>query len=197
MATTESRFEDVPPGHQAQRYIEAIVDAGVASPLSVNPPRFGPDYAVTRAQLAVYLARAMGSPPQEPPEPAFADLPKSHWAYGFVEALHARGVMLETDDEPLQFLPDEAVTRAVIAAALCRAKGLDQLIPEQPTFADVPRDHWAHGWIERLVDRDSWGGVLISGGWEPGPPPTFGPDQIVTRASLAILLCRAFGIVNE
>ena len=197
MADESLQFEDVPAEHQAQRHICAIVDAGIISPLSMNPPRFGPEYAVTRAQSAVYLARAMGLPPQEATEPTFADLPKSHWAYGFVEALYARGVVSGTDDEPSQFLPDEAVTRAVIAAALCRAKGLDQLMREQPTFADVPHEHRAHGWVERLVDRDSWGGVLISGGWNPGPPPTFAPDHPVTRASLAILLCRAFGILTE
>ena len=197
MANEAPGFEDVAPDHPARRHIAAVVRAGIVSPLSLNPPRFGPDYAVTRAQLAVYLCRAMGLEPQETPSATFADVSKSHWAYGFVEAIYARGVMLRTGGPPPRFAPDEALTRGTIAVILCRAKGFEPLPRDTPTFADVPPDHWGYGWIERLVDRDSWCGVLMSGGCDPGPPPKFCPDDIVTRASLAVFLGRAFGIVRE
>jgi len=189
-------FDDLPDEYPGRDYIAAAVRAGIIAPLSMKPPRFGPDYAVTRAQLAVYLCRAMGLRPHEPPAPTFGDVPKTHWGYGFVEAIYARGVVSGTLSQPPMFLPDEAVTREAAAVALCRAKGLGQLMRDTPTFADVPRDYWAHGWIERLADRDSWGGVQVAGGCEAGPPPKFCPQQVVTRASLAILLCRAFKLAG-
>lgn len=197
MAAELMTFDDVPADHPAAQHIAAVVRAGVVSPLSMNPPRFGPDYAVTRSQFAVYLARAMGLSPEDRAEPTFADVSKTHWAYGFVEAMNAQGVLRGAADKPLRFLPDEAITRAAITVALCRAKGLDPLPRDPATFGDVPQDHWAHGWVERLVDRDSWGGILVSGGTDAGPPLKFSPGAIVTRASMAVLLSRAFGMVRE
>jgi hypothetical protein len=187
-------FEDVPPDHPARQCISAVVAARVIAPLSMNPPRFAPDYAVTRAQFAVYLSRAMGLEPRSVAEPSFADVPRSHWALEFVEAIYARMIMAGGLANPPRFLPDESVTRAAAAIALVRAKGMEPLRPSQATFADVPLDHWASGWIERLVDRDSWGGVVVAAGCDPGPAPQFCPDEVVTRAQLAVFLCRAFSI---
>jgi hypothetical protein len=187
-------FADVRAGHPAAECIAAVVAARVIAPLSVNPRLFGPDYAVTRAQLAVYLSRALNIDPHETAEATFADMPETHWAHGYVEAIYSRGIMSGTADQHPCFMPDEAVTRAAIAVALCRARGLGELRPNQPTFADVPLDYWAYGWVERLADRDSWSGMLVAEPCDPGPPPRFCPDEPVTRASLAVLLCRAFGI---
>jgi len=187
-------FEDVPPDHPARECICAIVGAGIIAPLSMNPPRFAPDYAVTRAQFAVYLSRVMNLEPRQVAEPSFADVTRSHWAHEFVEAIYARMIMAGGLADPPRFLPDEAVTRAAAAIALIRAKGLEPLRPSEATFADVPPDHWAFGWIERLVDRASWGGVVVAAGCDAGPPPRFCPDTVVTRAQLAILICRAFSI---
>jgi hypothetical protein len=197
MANDTMQFDDIPLEHDAGACIHAVVRAGIVSPLSMNPPRFGPDYAVTRAQLAVYLARAMALQPREVAEATFADVPSSHWAHGFVEALYAQKIITGAAAGPLRFMPDEAVTRAVIAAVLCRAKGLDPLVRDEPTFADVPRDHWAFGWIERLADPNSWGGTAVSRGCDPGPPLQFCPEQVVTRALLAVFLCRALGINTD
>jgi hypothetical protein len=192
MSSDSLTFEDLPEDQTARDCIAGVVRAGVIAPLTMKPPRFGPDYAVTRAQVAVYLSRAMGLQPLESRAPTFGDVPATHWAYGFVEAIYARGIMSGTADRPPMFMPDEAVTRETAAVFLCRAKGLGQLMLDTPTFADVPRDYWAYGWIERLVDRDSWGGVEVAAGCATGSPPKFCPTAIVTRSGLAILLCRAF-----
>ena len=194
MPSVDPTFEDVPRDHPARQCISAIVGAGIIAPLSMNPPRFAPDYAVTRAQFAVYLSRGMALEPREVAEATFADVPRSHWAHGFVEAIYARTIMAGGLGDPPRFLPDDAVIRGAVAVALCRAKGLGPARPDEATFADVPPDHWAYGWIERLVDRGSWSGAIVAAGCDAGPPPRFCPDAVVTRAQLAIHLCRAFSI---
>jgi hypothetical protein len=60
MSSDSLTFEDLPEDQTARDCIAGVVRAGVIAPLTMKPPRFGPDYAVTRAQVAVYLSRAMG-----------------------------------------------------------------------------------------------------------------------------------------
>ena len=53
-------FDDVPTGHWAFRFIEALADAGITAGCSEDPPLYCPDDPITRAEMAVYLAAALG-----------------------------------------------------------------------------------------------------------------------------------------
>jgi len=51
-------------------------------------------------------------------------------------------------------------------------------------FVDVPTTYWAAGWVERLYDAGITGGCNLN-------PPSYCPEQSVTRAQIAVLLGRA------
>ena len=53
-------FNDVPTTHPFFRYIEALSNSGITGGCSVSPPLYCPNNNVTRGQLAVFLAKALG-----------------------------------------------------------------------------------------------------------------------------------------
>lgn len=57
-APATATFPDVPPGFWAFQYIEALVDSGITT--GQPDGNFHPTDPVTRAQMAVFLARALG-----------------------------------------------------------------------------------------------------------------------------------------
>ena len=53
-------FNDVPTGHPFFQYIEALSASGVTGGCNAAPPLYCPDNFVTRGQMAVFLAKALG-----------------------------------------------------------------------------------------------------------------------------------------
>jgi S-layer family protein len=53
-------FADVPVGHPFHRFVEALHAAGITGGCGGTPPNFCPDAPVTRGQMAVFLAGALG-----------------------------------------------------------------------------------------------------------------------------------------
>lgn len=51
-------YDDVPTNHPDFRYIESLAAAGITS--GCGSQNFCPDNPVTRGQLAVFMARALG-----------------------------------------------------------------------------------------------------------------------------------------
>jgi hypothetical protein len=115
--------------HEAN--IEAIAAEGITQ--GCNPPvndLFCPDKAVTRAQMATFLTRALSLPAAAG---SFTDTAGSvHEAN--IGALAAAGITVgcnpPTND---MFCPDKAVTRAQMATFLTRALGLTPIVPPPPT----------------------------------------------------------------
>ncbi|MDJ0925122.1 MAG: S-layer homology domain-containing protein [Acidimicrobiia bacterium] len=103
--------------------IEAIADVGITR--GCNPPvndMFCPDQAVTRAQMATFLVRALDLPAAVG---SFVDTAGSvHEAN--IGALAAAGITVGCNP-PVNdmFCPDQAVTRAQMATFLTRALNLD------------------------------------------------------------------------
>ena len=59
-APAVATFNDVPTTHPFFPFIEALVAAGITAGCDDSPPLFCPDAAVTRKQMAAFLARALG-----------------------------------------------------------------------------------------------------------------------------------------
>ena len=76
------------------------------------------------------------------------------------------------------FCPDRGVTRAEMAVFIDRAKGQAELPAGTPTFADVPANYWAYGWIERFFTL----GVTTGCGTDDSGKKVYCPDRGVTRA---------------
>ena len=59
-APATARFNDVPTNHLFFQFIEALASAGITGGCSAMPPLYCPDDFITRGQMAVFLARALG-----------------------------------------------------------------------------------------------------------------------------------------
>src|SRR5262249_40435624 len=59
-APATATFNDVPTDHPFFRYIEALHASGITGGCSASPLLYCPDNPVTRGQVAVFLAKALG-----------------------------------------------------------------------------------------------------------------------------------------
>jgi S-layer homology domain len=53
-------FNDVPTNHPFFQFIEALHASGITAGCQANPPLYCPDAPLTRGQMAVFLAKALG-----------------------------------------------------------------------------------------------------------------------------------------
>jgi hypothetical protein len=53
-------FNDVPTGHPLFQFVEALKASGITGGCQSVPPLYCPDAALTRGQMAVFLAKALG-----------------------------------------------------------------------------------------------------------------------------------------
>ena len=185
IARAAPRFEDVPPSYWAYVQIEEFSDRGITTGCDVG--RYCPERGVTRAEMAVFLDRALGYPdPATPAKPRFTDVPASYWAYAFIDRFATLGITTGCDGT--EFCPNRGVTRAEMAAFLIRALAQTGVAPPAPTFADVPASHPQYGYIEALVRL----GVTTGCGANDANQRVYCPDRGVTRAEMAVFITRAF-----
>ena len=188
-------FADVPCDHWAAEAIAAVYDAGLASGYSDGC--YLPDLAVTRAAMAVFLARGLaGGPegvPAGPEEPTFSDVPTDHWAFAEVEYVVSRSIARGYGDG--DYHPAWQITRGQMAAFVARAvaeptgdEGLATFdAPEAPSFSDVPASMWCYVHVEYLAD------LGIATGYSDG---LYRPAATVTRDQMAVYVTRAFDLLD-
>ena len=185
-------FADVPESHWALNWIEHLYNAGITSGCGTNPLIYCPEQTVTRAQMAIFLERGMNSSIFTPPAGTgaiFADVPLSYWAVNWIEKLYTDGITAGCSTNPLIYCPDNPVTRSEMAIFLLRAKyGASYIPPGVGTttgFNDVPFTHWAAVWIKQLAVEG------ITTGCGDG---NYCPEDLVTRAQMAMFLVRTFNL---
>jgi hypothetical protein len=153
---------------------------------------YGPAKEVTRAYQEASLAPSA----QAGPPGLFEDVPLTHAAHVYVQAVYHRGIIEEySHDVPVgarRFGPEQPVRRRDLARFLCRAGGKNPLQSPTPRFADVPAADPDYGWIERLADGASWAPSPPAEAIGPGAAE-FEPERPVNRAELAAFVCRAAG----
>ncbi len=116
-------------------------------------------------------------------ESSFTDVPSDYWAWRFIESLFASGVTSGCGGR--QYCPGAFVNRAQMAIFILAAR--DGVAPPPATgtrFNDVPAGYWAGPWIEELAREGVVGGCSVS-------PPLYCPDNLLTRAEMAVLLTGA------
>lgn len=141
-----------------------------------------PNGKITRAETAAILYRLMTPQSRKAyltNDSNFHDVDFAAWYNTYVATLNAAGVI--TDSENGYFRPNDAITRAELAAMLAqfaKTKG------GAYTFTDVTVEHWAANAIR----------ICANLGWINGyPDGTFRPDATITRAELMAMLNRATG----
>ncbi len=184
-------FQDVLPTHWSWPYVEAAFASGITLGCDTTP-RFCPDPAAMRADIAVFLVRGIHGAGFVPPPPTgvFADVPTTHPAAAYIEQLYHDGITNGCATSPLRFCPDVAVMRSDIAPFLVRVRHGGSFTPpavSSLSFADVPPDFWAAPWIEQLF-RDG-----ISNGCSASPRQ-YCPSNNVSRAEAAAFVAKTFSL---
>lgn len=144
-----------------------------------------PTYTPQPTMMITEVVTVTITPTSAPP--VFSDVPSANWERTWIETLYRNGVTTGCSTEPLDYCPDQPVTRAQMAAFLERALHGSMYTPPAGTmavFADVPLSNWAVDWITQLYADGITTGCLAS-------PLSYCPDRPVTRAQAAILLLRA------
>lgn len=117
------RFADS-RGHWAEAWIEALFADAITA--GCGPALYCPETSATRAQMAVFVLRAKNGPTYTPP-PArgnvFSDVPASHWAAAWIEAMAFDGAG-NGCSTARGYCPDQPITRGSMAAFLVRAFNL-------------------------------------------------------------------------
>ncbi len=113
------------------------------------------------------------------------------WALGYLEVMALYGITKgcvaddpETLENEAQFCPGGLATRAEMAAFVIRARYGDTftLVSETPYFTDVPAEHWAFRFIQKMFED----GLTV--GFGDG---TFRPENQLTRAETAAFITRS------
>lgn len=87
-------------------------------------------------------------------------------------------------DSAGNFNPDQTVTRAQMAAIICRMLGETEETSSTSKFSDVSADYWANAFIVKAAD------LGIISGYSDG---TFRPDNAVTYEQAITMVIRAVG----
>ena len=185
-------FTDVPCDHWAIDYIRAIKDAGITT--GYPDGTFRPENQVTRAQMAVFIIRAIeGEPVSYNPNPYFADVPPTHWAFKYVQRVRERGIAQGYPGNNL-YGPEDNVTREQMAKMLIMGLVSQGKTSEPPTdycstgapFDDVSPSSWSCRYIKKLKE------LGITQGCNPPDNNRYCPQNPVTRAQMATFIYRGF-----
>jgi ABC-type polysaccharide/polyol phosphate transport system ATPase subunit len=182
-------FDDIPSGHWAESYIKILYSKRVTSGYSIDPLLYGPDMIVTRSQLPVFIIQSMVASGKllsnftYPETPYFTDVPSTNWAFKYIQKIVELNIITVDSGRDL-FCPDIEVTRSAMAEFMIRAKIGDTFIySTTPYFTDVPSDHQAFKYIQKMKELN------ITAGSGEG---TYSPESPVTRAEMAVFLVKVF-----
>ncbi len=178
----------MPRSNEFFAFIEGLAEAGITGGCSANPPRFCPDLAVTRDQMAVFLLRGRHGAGYVPPAATgtkFTDVPLGQPFAAWIEQLANEGITGGCG--ATTYCPDAALTRGQVAVFLLRSKHGAGYQPPAATgmFADVPTTHVFARWIEQLAREGITGGCGSA---------RYCPEATVTRGQMAVFLVRAFNL---
>ena len=142
-----------------------------------------PNGSITRAEASAILFRLLSDDTRDEyftTSSSFTDVNAGAWYNNSVATLEKAGIIVDTA-EGGEFRPDEAITRAELAAMLAQFADAKP-VASGIRFSDVPDDHWAYDAIY----------IAAKMGWIVGyPDGTFDPDATITRAEMMTLINRA------
>ena len=120
--------------------------------------------------------------------PTFVDVPVTHWAHDYIEALYDAGYIAGCSADPRMYCPDSNLSRAESAVFVERGvwgEGYTPLDPTGQIFGDVPVESWAARWVNALYADGFTAGCSAS-------PLMYCPWQVHTRAEGSVFFLRMF-----
>jgi hypothetical protein len=116
----------------------------------------------------------------------FSDVRTEYWASDFIERVYAAGITGGCGAAPLQYCPEDVVTRAQMAVFLLRGiHGSSYTPPDvgvNTGFNDVSPGYWSSAWIKQLAAQG------ITAGCDSD---NYCPEAPINRAQMAVFLLRA------
>lgn len=161
--------------HWAQSYIEKAVGKGLVK--GFDDGTFKPDKPVTRAEFATMVNRLLGNTASQSLN--FSDVPRSEWFYNDIARALAAAYVGGYNDG--KFQPNSPATRQEAAVMISR------FLPVSGTSGNIYgfKDSASiQNWSREAVGKVSARGYLK--GYDDG---AFHPDDAITRAMLAKILC--------
>jgi hypothetical protein len=120
--------------------------------------------------------------------PTFVDVPFTHWAHDYIEALYDEGYIAGCSAEPRMYCPEANLSRAESAVFVERGVQGAGYTPDDPTgqvFGDVPVESWAARWVNKLYEDGFTVGCSAS-------PLLYCPWQVHTRAEGSVFFMRMY-----
>ncbi len=117
----------------------------------------------------------------------FSDVPETSNYYEAIETLNKLGIITgDPADENgvAAFRPEDTITRAEVAAIVCRMQGANNLSEQATVFEDVPATHWASGYVASAQ------GMGIINGYGDG---NFGPEDPVLYEQAVKMMMETLG----
>jgi hypothetical protein len=112
-------------------------------------------------------------------------VPATYWANTWIDRLYSAGITSGCTAIPMNFCPDDSVTRAQMAVFIEHGTHWPAAFtPPAATgtrFNDVPASYWSAAWIEQMAADGITSGCSAS---------SFCPELLVTRAQMAVFLLR-------
>ncbi len=190
-------FADVPVAGKVwmEPWVDAFYFAGVTTGCGANPLLYCPENSVTRAEMAIFLLRAVHGAGYTPPPAShyFADMPVAgkEWMEAWVDEFYREGLTSGCGAAPLIYCPENHVTRAEMAVFILRATHAPGFTPyvTSGVFADMPvaGKEWMESWVDEFYNE----GITTGCGTAP---LIYCPENNVTRAEMAVFIDRAFGL---
>ena len=112
------RFTDVEADEWWLPYVERLADLEITGGCRLQPLRYCPDRAVTRAEMATFLTRAFDLPPADPA--GFTDVADGNVHRDNINRLAAAKITGGCRLEPLQYCPQQPVSRAQMSVFIHR-----------------------------------------------------------------------------
>jgi hypothetical protein len=179
-------FTDVSPSYWAYASIMAIYNAGITKGYGAGI--FAPELTVTREQIAAFIVRAKEGEPQAnycSTGIPFPDCSPYSWSCGYIKRLSELGLTTGYGTTGL-YMPSINVTRSQMAVFIVRAvegEPSPYYCSSGSPFTDVISTDWSCKYIKRLAE------LGLTTGYGDG---RYGPNDLITRAQMAVFLGRAF-----
>jgi DNA-binding beta-propeller fold protein YncE len=200
-------FDDVPATYWALPFINKIYDTGITSGCSATPLLYCPENQVTRAEMAVFMTKALGEAPAASCTGAvFSDVNVSTVGEGFckyIEKFSSLGITVgcqvdnaATPQNEAMYCPSNNVTRAEMAVFMTKALNQPPAATCTGTiFNDVNNAVMADGfcrYIEKFSTLGITSGCQADNPATPGNEARYCPESDVTRAQMAVFLTKGF-----
>lgn len=175
-AASTNSLRDI-AGSYAASQIRSLYAAGIVS--GDENGYFHPKSPVTRAEFVSMLDRTLGIKPVAGTVPVFADVPKSSWAYGYIQA--AVSLNMANGTSSTAFSPNRTISRQEAAAFLVKALALKTSSSSKPSVKDAAAiSDWARTFVSAAMQKQ----------WLVGYQGYFRPAAALSREETAVILKR-------